>query len=245
MKGGYLHNQAIADELVTTLEQLGARVQTEYPVRPGSRSPAVDIYAELAGLRIACEIELSPRRVRNDIAKGEALGVDLVLIVTATASQAAAIKRRLGDTQQSQMQVRVMPLGAASRYLSELSPVLPLSNEGTNTRTPVMDRANPDLKIHPRVCHSLPSERGSERADSGTTRSDNKKFGLEESPRRIFEPKAYRVSHVAELLSLPRSTVYDLTRTGVLRSIRTGTNGRIVLVPAEAVAELLEKTGRR
>ena len=50
---------------------------------------------------------------------------------------------------------------------------------------------------------------------------------------------------MADLLNLPRSTVYDLVRTGTLASIRTGKNGRVVLVPASAVAEFLEEKKRR
>jgi excisionase family DNA binding protein len=93
--------------------------------------------------------------------------------------------------------------------------------------------------------NSLPSSHGSHLAGGGSTKGGNKSRS-EEPPRRILEPKAYRISHVAQLLSLPRSSVYDLTRTGVLPSIRTGTNGGVVLVPASAVAEFLEKKrGRR
>lgn len=65
------------------------------------------------------------------------------------------------------------------------------------------------------------------------------------SPRGILQPRAYRIQHVADLLNLPKSTVYDLVRTGALASIRTGTNSGVVLVPATAVAELLEKKKRR
>jgi excisionase family DNA binding protein len=93
---------------------------------------------------------------------------------------------------------------------------------------------------------SLPSEHGSEEASKSSTRRPAEKKRPEDSTRRIVEPKAYRISHVAALLDLPKSTVYDLVRTGVLASIRTGTNGGVVLVPANAVAEFLEKKrGRR
>jgi excisionase family DNA binding protein len=60
-------------------------------------------------------------------------------------------------------------------------------------------------------------------------------------------PKAYRIQQVAELLNLPRSTVYDLVRTRVLTSVRTGTGngGGVVLVPASAVTEFLESKRRK
>jgi excisionase family DNA binding protein len=94
--------------------------------------------------------------------------------------------------------------------------------------------------------NSLPSQHGSERVERGSTRRSSGKSEPDETTRRIVEPKAYRISHVAALLDLPKSTVYDLVRTGALAAIRAGTNGGVVLVPASAVADLLEKKrGRR
>lgn len=91
---------------------------------------------------------------------------------------------------------------------------------------------------------------------STTSDAPNRRGGKQDAPdvappasagssRSILEPKAYRIQHVAELLSLPRATVYDMVRTGVLASIRTGTNGGVVLVPASAVEALVEKKKRR
>lgn len=83
--------------------------------------------------------------------------------------------------------------------------------------------------------HVLPAPGGSDRQPSSAP-----------SPRPPVEPKAYRIHHVAELLNLPKSTVYDLVRTGAIASVRMGTGGGgIVLVPASAVAEFLEKKKRR
>lgn len=60
------------------------------------------------------------------------------------------------------------------------------------------------------------------------------------------QPKAYRVKHVAQLLNLPKSTIYDLVRTGALPSVRTGgQGGGAVLVPASAVDEFLARKKRR
>jgi excisionase family DNA binding protein len=68
---------------------------------------------------------------------------------------------------------------------------------------------------------------------------------LSSQPR--VAPKAYRIQQVAELLNLPKSTVYDLVRTGALSSVRTGSGngGGVVLVPASAVTEFLESKRRR
>ncbi len=54
-------------------------------------------------------------------------------------------------------------------------------------------------------------------------------------------PILYRPIDAARLLNLSRSTIFDLLRTGRLRSVK---EGRIRLVPASAIADyvaLLEK----
>ena len=50
------------------------------------------------------------------------------------------------------------------------------------------------------------------------------------------EPQLYRVRDLPEVLNLSRSVLYDLIRTGRLRSV---TQGRARLVPAEAVREYI------
>ena len=123
MRGGYLHNRGIAAELVAVLEQIGARVRTEYPAGPGRRAGSVDIYAELGELRLVCEVELGPRRVMNDVRKAEALAADVLLIVTPTAAEARAIRKRLRTFGRSGVMVQVLPMGLAIKYLSEMSSV--------------------------------------------------------------------------------------------------------------------------
>lgn len=57
--------------------------------------------------------------------------------------------------------------------------------------------------------------------------------------------KLYRVSEAMAALSLSRSVVYELLRSGRLRSVR---EGRTRLVPAAAIAEyvaLLEREAER
>ena len=50
------------------------------------------------------------------------------------------------------------------------------------------------------------------------------------------EPVLYRVRDVTALLNLSRTVVFDLIRTGRLRSVK---EGRARLVPASAVREYL------
>jgi len=119
VKGGYLH-RAMARELVATLERLGARVWTEYPAGPGRRASAVDIYAELGGLRLVCEIELGPRRVLKDVRKAEVLEANLLLIVAPTATATRAIRHRLRTSTESRVRVRVLPYGLSLKHLSQV-----------------------------------------------------------------------------------------------------------------------------
>lgn len=50
------------------------------------------------------------------------------------------------------------------------------------------------------------------------------------------EPELYRVRDVTKILNLGRTVVFDLIRTGRLRSVK---EGRARLIPASAVREYL------
>jgi hypothetical protein len=141
LRGGFLHNEAMARQLKEALERLGARVRTEYPAGPGRRAGAVDLYIELHGFRIACEIELGPRRLRQDLRKAEALGVDLLLVVGPTPAVAKAILRRLVTFPKSNLKVRVLPNASVVSYLSKLSPVEGRGDK--KTETPPAQRGRP------------------------------------------------------------------------------------------------------
>ena len=120
MRGGRLHSGVLARGLRDALERLGARVRTEYPVRPGRGAGAVDLYAELGGTRVAIEVELGVRRVRQDIRKAEALGVDTLVIVTPTPKVAALALRYVRTQTQSSVRVHVLPFGRALAFLSQV-----------------------------------------------------------------------------------------------------------------------------
>ncbi|MFI6496813.1 helix-turn-helix domain-containing protein [Nonomuraea typhae] len=61
------------------------------------------------------------------------------------------------------------------------------------------------------------------------------------APRPVQERRLYRVCEAMHLLSLSRSVIYELIRSGRLRSV---TEGRTRLIPATAIDDyiaLLEK----
>jgi excisionase family DNA binding protein len=59
---------------------------------------------------------------------------------------------------------------------------------------------------------------------------------MDPQTRATFEPVLYRVRDVIEILNLSRTVVFDLLRTGRLRSVK---EGRARLIPASAVREYL------
>jgi len=166
-----------------------------------------------------------------------------ILEALADNARAAELNRSLGGQAVSLSEIWSLLDPQQARQLVDL--LVDRIVVGPNEVSVVLaENSDSEPKTPPSPTNSLPSSHGSEPAGGGSTKGGNKSRS-EEPPRRILEPKAYRISHVAQLLSLPRSSVYDLTRTGVLPSIRTGTNGGVVLVPASAVAEFLEKKRSR
>jgi excisionase family DNA binding protein len=57
--------------------------------------------------------------------------------------------------------------------------------------------------------------------------------------KRVIPPVAYRVEEAAEALRLSRDKVYELIRSGELRSIKVGSRR---LVPVVALTEYVEKS---
>jgi excisionase family DNA binding protein len=69
-----------------------------------------------------------------------------------------------------------------------------------------------------------------------TARDDVSSVDLFGSGSQPGAPVLYRVADVTALLSLSRTVVFDLLRTGRLRSVK---EGRTRLIPAAAVREYL------
>jgi hypothetical protein len=127
MKGKFLHNNIIAATLVKALRLRGHRVHLEHPINRGQHSRAVDIYFQSNGHWVAIEIECTTARIRNDIAKADALRPDLFLIVSPnarTAHAARAAVNRLTNGTASASLIRVMPFGTALQWIANNCPVI-------------------------------------------------------------------------------------------------------------------------
>jgi hypothetical protein len=125
MKGKFLHTKIIVAMLVMALRLRGYRVHLEYPVRRGQRPPAVDIYFQSNGHRVAMEIECTTARIRNDVSKADALRADVFLIVLPDARRACAAKAALSRFQSgTASSIKVMPFGAALQWIANNCPMI-------------------------------------------------------------------------------------------------------------------------
>ncbi|WP_432052066.1 helix-turn-helix domain-containing protein [Streptomyces xiamenensis] len=57
----------------------------------------------------------------------------------------------------------------------------------------------------------------------------------------LFRPALYRVPDAVRVLNLSRTVIYDLIRTGRLRTVK---EGRARLIPASAITEYVERLER-
>ena len=116
MKGGFVHGVLVRG-IVDLLRQHGARVWVECLVRLPKGWGFVDVFTERDGCRIAFEAELTARRVAKDLAKAEAIGAELLVIVTPDERTAAKARRGVRTTE---LEVWVLPLGKALQRLGEM-----------------------------------------------------------------------------------------------------------------------------
>lgn len=127
MRGKYLHNKIMVGTLNQALCLCGYPVHLEYPIRRGQHSRAVDIYFQSNGHRVAIEIECTTARIRNDVAKADALRPDLFLIVSPDARTAravrAAVNRFTNGTMRSST-IHVMTFGAALQWIANNCPMI-------------------------------------------------------------------------------------------------------------------------
>ena len=112
MRGGILHNDVLVAAVEDLLLACGARTAREVSVRGDRIRGAIDLVGWMPdSLVVAVEAELTPKRITRDIAKAEALGCDLLCIVTPTPAVARACVRRIPrDPNGKKPEILVHPL---------------------------------------------------------------------------------------------------------------------------------------
>lgn len=93
MKGGYLH-EFILETLETSFREHGFRVSRQVPSRPGRKTGYIDQVVSWDSTLLAVEVELSSRRVANDLVKAMDLGAFLWIVVP-NHKVALSVRRRL------------------------------------------------------------------------------------------------------------------------------------------------------
>jgi len=140
MRGNFIHNRVLLEPIESHFRRLRALVYLEYPTRMGRQAGFIDLFILHGPHRIACEAELSPDRVRNDVVKARAVHATLLLIVSTNVSVVRTIDQRLrswGPPEVPQLRdvpalpIWVLPLG---RMLQRLAINFPL---GTGLNVPL------------------------------------------------------------------------------------------------------------
>lgn len=141
MRGGFLHNQVMAAGLEKWFLDREAEVRREHPVKLGDGQGAIDLFIRYRHLLIACEVEFTLSRVPNDVAKAEASGADVGLIITPSGNLARAawrlLRRRWVTNGASSTRIHVFAFGIAMQRLEELFSFpdshdsLPVTNQKT------------------------------------------------------------------------------------------------------------------
>jgi len=81
VKGDDIHNILLAEPIEKKALQLGAKVEQEFPIRVGSKTYFGDLFIQHCSQRILIEIEMSEKRIANDLIKAEALNSELWIVV--------------------------------------------------------------------------------------------------------------------------------------------------------------------
>lgn len=125
MKGGHVHDLILLKGIWQQLLAWGASVETQVFSSSESGRGFIDLTARLpCGRLIAIEVEMTTRRILNDVRKAIDLGADELWIVVPNAKVREASKRCLRDLESNkQVQVSVLTQSEASQRLSNCFPL--------------------------------------------------------------------------------------------------------------------------
>ena len=95
MRGGYIHNRVLLDPIAQNALQLGFLIDREVPIAVGERVLYGDLLIQRHSQLILVEVELSSKRIANDLLKAEALGACELWLVIPNPKVARSVRRFL------------------------------------------------------------------------------------------------------------------------------------------------------
>lgn len=130
MRGRFLHNQLLVAPLAEALRQSGWQVNVEFHVRSETYTGFIDLKASRDGQVLAVEAELTPRRVKNDIAKAIAMNASELWIVVPEYHAARAVRAVVArHAARKKLPIRVLTQGQAIQRVKGCFPLISMLNE--------------------------------------------------------------------------------------------------------------------
>lgn len=135
MRGDFLHNSLVC-ALEKDFLRLGARTFREFFVRRienSNKTGYIDLLIRIGDSKIAIEVELSARRVENDVWKAMTAEAELWLVVP-NQIIARTVRRKLRTVLKEGNQIRtnLFTLGQARQEVRDRFPLIPVLNEPGN-----------------------------------------------------------------------------------------------------------------
>lgn len=134
MRGGFVHNHVLLAPLEELFVAHGASVHREYLVTLKNGCGFMDSFVRFGCWRIACEAELCPKRVPNDMAKAIAAHAHWLLILTPRPQVATACARRLDAKPiPHSLTICFLTVGTAREWFAQCLPLLTGANQFSKT----------------------------------------------------------------------------------------------------------------
>jgi len=126
MRGRHLHNWELTNPLERAFQERGAITQREVATQIDGRRLFADLLVELSQKRIVVEVELTTKRIANDLIKGMAFGCTELWVVVPNARVARAVRRKLLrlSIRPHGAGVFILTLGQALQRVSKCFPLI-------------------------------------------------------------------------------------------------------------------------
>ena len=136
MRGGYIHNRVLVESIAQKALQLGALVDCEVSIEVGEHVLYGDLLFQYGSQRVLVEVEMSSKRIRNDLAKAAALEVNELWIVVPNPTVVKSVRRTLLQqlVSQGMSGIFIFLLPQALQRLDEFSKLNSMVKEGTEIK---------------------------------------------------------------------------------------------------------------